>query len=53
MLPTGVPYEESDAVEGFNGIWRRLVTKLKGEPWKLTGEAIAELRLKRFPELLQ
>jgi len=30
----------------------RLVTKLKGKPWKSSDEAIAELRLKRFPGLL-
>lgn len=53
MLPAGVHYDESDAVAGFNGIWTRLVTKLKGEPWKSSDEAVAELRLKGFPELLQ
>jgi hypothetical protein len=53
MLPTGVHYDESDAVEGFNDIWARLVTKLKGEPWKLSDKAVAELRSKRFPGLLQ
>ena len=52
LLPTGVRYGESDAVEAFNGIWKRLVTKLKGKPWKSSGEAITELRLKRFPGLL-
>jgi predicted nucleotidyltransferase component of viral defense system len=52
MLPTGVRYGESDAIEGFNGIWTRLVTKLKGQPWKSSAEAVAELRLKRFPALL-
>jgi predicted nucleotidyltransferase component of viral defense system len=52
LLPTGVRYGESDAVEGFNGIWTRLVTKLEGKPWKSSDEAIAELRMKRFPRLL-
>jgi predicted nucleotidyltransferase component of viral defense system len=52
LLPTGVRYDESDAVEAFNGIWKRLVTKLKGKPWISSGEAITELRLKRFPGLL-
>ena len=52
LLPIGVRYGESDAVRAFNGIWTRLVTKLKGEPWKSSDEAIAELREKRFPELL-
>jgi predicted nucleotidyltransferase component of viral defense system len=52
LLPTGVRYGESDAVEAFNAIWARLIMRLKGEPWKSSGEAIAELRMKRFPGLL-
>jgi hypothetical protein len=52
LLPTGVRYGESDAVEAFNGIWTRLVMKLKGKPWKSSDEAIVELREKRFPGLL-
>ncbi len=52
LLPAGVRYGESEAVEAFNGVWTRLVTKLKGKPWKSSDEAIAELRLKRFPGLL-
>jgi predicted nucleotidyltransferase component of viral defense system len=52
LLPTGVRYGESDAIQAFNGIWKRLVTKLKGKPWKSSDEAIMELRLKRFPGLL-
>jgi hypothetical protein len=44
-------YGESDAVEAFNGIWKRLVTKLKGKPWKSSEEAIEELRVKIFPGL--
>jgi predicted nucleotidyltransferase component of viral defense system len=52
LLPTGVRYGESDAVKAFNGIWKRLVTKLKGKPWKSSDEAITELRVKRFPGLL-
>lgn len=45
-------YGESEAVAAFNGIWTRLVTKLKGKPWKSSDEAITELRMKRFPGLL-
>jgi predicted nucleotidyltransferase component of viral defense system len=52
LLPTGVRYSESEAVEAFNGIWTRLIMKLKGAPWKSSDEAITELRLKRFPKLL-
>jgi predicted nucleotidyltransferase component of viral defense system len=52
LLQTGVRYGESDAVEAFNAIWTRLIMRLKGAPWKSSAEAIAELRMKRFPGLL-
>ena len=52
LLPTGVRYGESDAVEAFNAVWTRLIMRLKGEPWKSSDEAIEELRVKRFPGLL-
>jgi predicted nucleotidyltransferase component of viral defense system len=52
LLPTGVRYGESDAVEAFNAVWTRLIMRLKGEPWKSSDEAIAELRMNRFPGLL-
>lgn len=52
LLPTGVRYSESEAVEAFNAIWTRLIMRLKGEPWRSSGEAIAELRMKKFPGLL-
>jgi len=52
LLPTGVRYGESDAVQAFNAVWTRLIMRLKGEPWKSSDEAIAELRVKRFPGLL-
>ena len=52
LLPTGVRYGESDAVEAFNGIWTRLVTKLKGQPWKSSAEAVSKLREAKYPKLL-
>ena len=52
LLPTGVRYGESDAVEAFNAVWTRLIMRLKGDTWKSSDEAIAELRVKRFPGLL-
>jgi hypothetical protein len=52
LLPTGVRYGESDAVEAFNGIWTRLVTKLKGQSWKSTADAVSKLREAKYPKLL-
>lgn len=52
LLPTGVRFGESDAIAAFNRIWTRLVVKLKGEAWKSTDDAVAELRLKKYPTLL-
>ena len=52
LLPTSVRFTESDAIDAFNQIWTRLVVTLKGEAWKSTDTAVAELRLKKYPTLL-
>ena len=51
LLPASVRYDEAVAITGFNRIWMRLIRKLRGEAWKSTPAAIAELRLK-YPMLL-
>lgn len=52
LLPAGVRFDERDATEAFNQIWTRLIVKLKGEAWKATDGAVADLRVKRYPRLL-
>ncbi|MEN9315770.1 MAG: hypothetical protein RIS35_2163, partial [Pseudomonadota bacterium] len=44
LLPAGVRFDEDDALGAFEGVWRELITRIDGEPWKLTDQAIEELR---------
>jgi predicted nucleotidyltransferase component of viral defense system len=52
LLPPGVRFNSDDAIDAFERVWSELVARLKGEAWKLTGKAIAELRKKGYPTLL-
>jgi predicted nucleotidyltransferase component of viral defense system len=53
LLPAGVRFEEDDAVDAFGRIWKELIVRIQGEPWKLSGQVIEELRRGRVPLLLQ
>ena len=53
LLPSGVRFEENDAVDAFGRIWKGLIVRIQGEPWKLSGQVIDELRRGRVPLLLQ
>ena len=52
LLPVGIRFDEDDAIEAFNQVWTRLIVRIKGEAWKSTDSAVAELRAKRHPRLL-
>lgn len=52
LLPTGITFNEDDALIAFGNVWFDLIARIKGEPWKLTDKAIEELRQKRYPNLL-
>ncbi|MES2946342.1 MAG: nucleotidyl transferase AbiEii/AbiGii toxin family protein [Pseudomonadota bacterium] len=52
LLPAGVRFNADDARLAFEHIWRELITQLKGEGWKLTNQAIAQLRKSGHPKLL-
>ncbi len=52
LLPAGVEFTDRDAIEAFESIWNLLITKIKGDSWKLTGQAVQEYRQGRFPNLL-
>jgi predicted nucleotidyltransferase component of viral defense system len=51
LLSAGVPFDDDDAVHAFERVWTELIVRIKGEAWKLTGEAIGELRKTRYPKL--
>lgn len=51
LLLAGVDFSGANAIEAFKVIWRSLITRISGEPWKLTDEVVAELRETRYPNL--
>ncbi len=53
LLPAGIHFNEADAITAFNGIWTKLIVNIKGDAWRLTDDAVAELRSKRYPTLLR
>jgi predicted nucleotidyltransferase component of viral defense system len=52
LLPVGVRFKDEDALAGFEDIWTSLIARIKGDPWKQTDRALAELRQKKYPDLL-
>lgn len=52
LLPAGVRFNDADAMQAFERVWRELVTRIKGEPWKLTEEVLEELRTRKYSGLL-
>jgi predicted nucleotidyltransferase component of viral defense system len=53
LLPAGVRYSDGDALESFGRVWTQLIARMRGEPWKLTGKTIAQLRETKYPGLLR
>jgi predicted nucleotidyltransferase component of viral defense system len=51
LLPAGVHFDEVIAIEAFNRVWRQLIGRLRGDAWKLSADAISQLR-PRFARLL-
>ena len=52
LLPAGVGFSEADALHAFERVWKELITRIKGDAWKLSGKALDELRTKKDPGLL-
>ena len=52
LLPAGVRFNDDDAMLAFEGVWRQLIVRIKGDAWKLTGKVLKELRAKKYPGLL-
>ena len=50
MLLRRIPVPLS--LQAFERVWKDLVMRLRGDSWKATGKAVAELRAARFPSLL-
>lgn len=52
LLPAGVRFDDADAIRAFERVWRGLIARIKGDPWKLTEKALEELRAGPYPGLL-
>ena len=52
LLPAGTSFDDSVAIVAFERVWTELISRMEGDPWKLTDKAIEELRARR-PGLLQ
>lgn len=53
LLPVGVRFNDDDAMRAFERVWVELITRIKGDAWKLTEQVIEELRQRNYPNLLR
>jgi predicted nucleotidyltransferase component of viral defense system len=53
LLPAGIRFNDADALQAFERVWTELITRIKGDAWKLTDKAIDELRENKYPDLLK
>ena len=44
LLPVGVRFDQAVAIEAFNGVWRQLIARMRGDVWRLSAEVIEQLR---------
>lgn len=44
LLPVGVRFDEAVAIEAFNGVWRQLIARMRGDAWRLSAEVIEQLK---------
>ena len=51
LLPC-VRFNDDDAIQAFERVWKELIVRIKGDAWKLTDKALEELRTKKYPGLL-
>jgi hypothetical protein len=49
----GIRFNDDDAMDAFGNVWRELIARIKGDPWKLSGQVIDELRRGSRPNLLR
>lgn len=52
LLPVGAHFNDDDAMQAFERVWRALIARIDGDPWKLTEAALADLRAAKYPALL-
>ncbi len=52
LLPAGVRFNDDDAMQAFERVWKELIALIKGDAWKLTDKVLDELRTNKYPGLL-
>ncbi len=52
LLPAGVNFTDDDAIGAFGRVWRELVKRIPGDPWKSSQAVIEEIRKEKIPTLL-
>lgn len=53
LLPAGIRFDDDAAMDAFNHVWRELIVRIKGDPWKSSEQVIKELRTNKIPNLLR
>jgi len=53
LLPAGIRFDDNAAMDAFNLVWRELIARIKGEPWKVSSQVIDRLRRAGLPGLLR
>jgi predicted trehalose synthase len=53
LLPPSVKFDEADAIRAFELVWRELIARIKGDPWKSADKALEDLRAAKYPALLR
>ena len=44
LLPVGVRFDQAVAIEAFNGVWRQLIARMRGDAWRMSAEVIEQLQ---------
>ena len=52
LLPVGVRFDQAVAIDAFNGVWRQLIARMRGDAWRLSAEVIEQLRTRHIGLLL-
>lgn len=53
LLPAGIRFGDDDAIRAFEHVWKALIVRMAGNPWRGTDKVIEKLRQNAYPTLLQ
>lgn len=53
LLPSGVSFNDEAAIAAFGRIWRELIGRIAGAPWKSSQKVIESIRKSAIPTLLE